>query len=318
MNQIRGVAMNRIAPPASPLSPAFRRATLGVAFLLALVVGFGPKSPPAHAQESRPTAPATPAVPAPPPVPPVPKVAPDKKGVEATITIKRDDDVVIRKSGSRAAKGDAATDAPDPDADAADPDVTHGIVIEKGSKKVHVVGIGADREYDSFGQFVNDDPALAAMVVAIVAVIFLSPVLAIALILGYRMRKARMLNETMLKLAEKGIVPPAEALGALTGNTAAAMASGASTAPLYEQAKQIRRKAASSDLRRGVLLGAFGLALTLWSFLDDRTANSIGLVLLFVGTGYIVLWWFEQRQLAAYAPAAGGNGTPGGGAAPGP
>ena len=32
----------------------------------------------------------------------------------------------------------------------------------------------------------------------------------------------------------------------------------------------------------------------------------VGLVLLFVGIGYLVLWWFEERQLA---PAAKGVGT---------
>ncbi len=78
-------------------------------------------------------------------------------------------------------------------------------------------GLGTDREFDSFDEFVHDEPALAAMVVAIVAVVFFAPVLAIALILWYRMRKARMLNETMLKLAEKGIVPSADALDALAG-----------------------------------------------------------------------------------------------------
>ena len=70
------------------------------------------------------------------------------------------------------------------------------------------------------------------MVVAIVTVVFLAPVLAIALILWYRMRKARMLNETMLKLAEKGIVPSADALEALAGGKqAAAVATAAAAAP---------------------------------------------------------------------------------------
>jgi hypothetical protein len=148
------------------------------------------------------------------------------------------------------------------------------------------------------------------MVVAIVALVFLSPVLAIALILGYRMRKARMLNETMLKLAEKGVVPPAEALGALTGNTSAALAAGPSTAPIYEQARQIRRHAAWSDLRKGVILGGIGLGLTMFSMLDDHSPNSIGLILLFVGIGYIVLWWFEDRQFAQRANGAGASPSP--------
>jgi Domain of unknown function (DUF6249) len=142
------------------------------------------------------------------------------------------------------------------------------------------------------------------MVIMIVALVFLSPVLAIGLILWYRMRKARMLNETMLKLAEKGVVPPAEALGALTGNGSAGVMAAPSAVPIYEQAKQIRRRAAWSDLRKGVLLGGFGLGLTLFSMFDDRSPNGLGLVLLFVGIGYIVLWWFEDRQFASR-----GNGT---------
>jgi hypothetical protein len=158
------------------------------------------------------------------------------------------------------------------------------------------------------------------MVVLVVAIVFLTPVFAIALILWYRMRKARMLNETMLRLAEKGIVPPAEALQSLAGtaNQRAAFNAG-SAAPLYEQAVQIRRRAAWSDLRKGVIMGGIGLGLTMFSMLDDGTPNSIGLVLLFVGAGYLVLWWFEERQLApkgsgagAAPPAAPSGGTGGG------
>ena len=145
------------------------------------------------------------------------------------------------------------------------------------------------------------------MVVAIVAVVFLAPVLVIALILWYRMRKARMLNETMLKLAERGVVTSADALEALAGGKqAAVVAAAAAAAPLYEQAKQIRRRAAWSDLRKGVFIGGVGLALTLYSLLDDREPNALGLVLLFVGIGFVVLWWFEERQLA---PATGGAAT---------
>ena len=151
------------------------------------------------------------------------------------------------------------------------------------------------------------------MVVAIVTVVFLAPVLAIGLILWYRMRKARMLNETMLTLAEKGIVTPAAALEALSsGKQAAVVATAASTAPLYEQARQIRRRAAWSDLRKGVLMGGGGLALTLYSLLADREPNAIGLILLFVGIGFVVLWWFEQRQLAPSNHAAPAAGTTGG------
>ena len=47
-----------------------------------------------------------------------------------------------------------------------------------------------------------------------------------------------------------------------------------------------------------MIIGGFGLALTFYSMLDDGSPNGSGLVLLFVGIGYVVLWWFEERQLA--------------------
>src|SRR5439155_23717357 len=158
------------------------------------------------------------------------------------------------------------------------------ITIKKGGKTVTLTGMPHDREFESVGQLARMEPALATMIVAIVAVIFLSPVFAIALILSYRMRKARMLNETTLKLAEKGIVPPADALEAVAGhNPAATGGLPPAAAPIYEKAKAMRKRAAWSDLHKGVVLGAAGLGLSLWSILDDQTPNSVGLVLLFVG-----------------------------------
>src|SRR4030095_12399487 len=121
----------------------------------------------------------------------------------------------------------------------------------------------------------------------------------------------RMLNETMLRLAEKGVVPPGVALGALAATPSAAMAAAPSAAPIYEQAKQIRRRAAWSDLRKGVLLGGVGLRIAIWAVRDDGPPNGLGLVLLFVGIGYIVLWWFEDRQVAPGGSGAGPNPNPG-------
>jgi hypothetical protein len=144
----------------------------------------------------------------------------------------------------------------------------------------------------------------------IVFIVFLSPILMIALIVWYKVRKNRMQNETMLKLAEKGIVPPAEAMQAIgSDRAAAAIGAAAATAPIAEQARAIRKAAAWSDLRKGVLLGAVGFAITFYSMLDDASANWFGLVLLFVGIGYCVLWYFEDRQAnvagaAAPAPVA--------------
>ncbi|MEP7183825.1 MAG: DUF6249 domain-containing protein, partial [Betaproteobacteria bacterium] len=301
MTQPQGVAMTRVAPPAPPLSPGIRRMILGIAFLIALAVSLPHESSPARAQDGRPATPTVPAAPASPPMPKAPG-ADEKKGHDASISI-RPGSIEIKTPSTDQAKSDA--DLPASPATTA-PSTTHSVTIEKGGKKVEITGLGSDREFDSFGEFVHDEPALAGMVVAIVAVVFLSPVLAIALILWYRMRKARMLNDTMLTLAEKGLVPPAEALSALTGNAAAAMATGSSTAPIYEQAKQLRRRAAWSDLRKGVIMGAIGFGLVLHSMLGDRTPNVVGLVLLFVGIGYAGLWWFEQRRIEPKSDAGGG------------
>ena len=316
-----GVRMNdlTIAKPAS--AGTFRRFVLGVALLLALTVWLVPRSHVAYAQDAKP-APASPAVvtpvaPASPAAPgngAAPKDAKAKSSQSAKIDVATDKagnaTVTIEKSGP-----DSGT-APDVDAeDDSGPIVGIG-PGKHGKRRVRVGIFGDDREYNSVADFAHTEPGLAFMVVMIVAVVFLSPVLAIALILWYRMRKARMLNETMLRLAEKGIVPPADAMSALAGgNPAAALSVGPATAPLYEQAKQIRRRAAWSDLRKGVILAGFGLGLTFFSMLDDGTPNSVGLVLLFVGIGYLVLWWFEERQLAPAGKPAGSAppvGPPGG------
>jgi uncharacterized protein DUF6249 len=255
-----------------------------------------------------------------------PKAADAKSN--ATATAPKDGDTkapakaAVPKSSSKAAgavPADAAKSAEaeadaDADADAAKEarpgaDITidrHGIRVEKGRKHVTVQGFGGDREYDSFESFVQDAPWLAALVFMTVLLVFLVPLLIIVLLIWYKVRKNRLLNETMLKLAEKGVVPPAEAMAALDANRAA---SGPTTTPLYEQAKQIRQRAVASDLRKGVILMAAGLALVFWSMMDDGSPNSVGMVLLFLGIGYCVLWYLEGRTPA---PRAGGTPPPGG------
>jgi len=163
-----------------------------------------------------------------------------------------------------------------------------------------VSGLGSTHEYDSFSEFVHQSPWVAGFFFLAVLLFFLVPLLVIVLVLWYKMRKTRMLNETMLKLAERGVVPPAEAMDAIgASRPQAAMASGPTMGALYARAVDLRARSVWSDLRRGIVLAAVGLAVQTCSMIGDGEVNGVGLVLLFLGIGYIVLWYFEDRRTPA-------------------
>jgi hypothetical protein len=272
------------------LPPAFRRLVLGGALLAATLVAFLPEPPSARAAETS-----------------VRQLvlaqndvkAEAKAAAESARDAAREAANIAREAAAaaKAATRDARRKALEAELDSAGTEDASG----GGSHKGLTIGLGGvDRQYDSFDQFLDRDPALAGMVLGIVFIVFLTPILIIALIIWYKMRKTRMQNETMLKLAERGIVPQGEALQAIgTGQAAAVIGAAASTAPLADQARALRRQAAWSDLRKGVLMGTVGLALTFYSLFDDRSPNWLGLVLLFVGIGYCVLWYFEDQQVTA-------------------
>ena len=207
-------------------------------------------------------------------------------------------------NAARDAARDAAREAADAARDAEeDARPRHG----RGRMSLKIDGL--DRQYDSFDEFLDRDPALASMILGIVFIVFLTPILIIGLIIWYKMRKTRMQNEMMLRLAEKGIVPPAEALQAIGSGRVDAVVNQAHTSglPLSEQVQMINKRAAWSDLRKGVIMGTIGLAFTFHGIIEEGSASWFGLVLLFVGIGYIVLWLFEDRQahaLAAQRPVA--------------
>jgi hypothetical protein len=180
-----------------------------------------------------------------------------------------------------------------------------GITIDERGVRIGKPGRGAPHvtagghEYDSFEAFVEQAPWIAGLVFMTTALVFLVPLVVIILVIWYKMRRTRMMNETMLKLAERGVVPAGEAMQAIAnGRPEPALQSGPATAPLYEQARSLRKRAAWSDLRKGVIVGAIGLGMTAYSTLDDGSPNGLGLVLLFVGLGFVVLWYLEDRQNA--------------------
>ncbi|HEV8500208.1 MAG TPA: DUF6249 domain-containing protein [Casimicrobiaceae bacterium] len=163
--------------------------------------------------------------------------------------------------------------------------------------KVNIRAFGRAHEYDSFSDFVEKAPWIAGLFFLGVLLVFLVPLLVIILVLWYKMRKTRMLNDTMLKLAEKGVVPPAEAMDAIGATRPqAALAAGQTTSELYARARSIRARNVWSDLRRGIVLVAVGLAVQTCSMLENGEASGVGLVLLFLGIGYVVLWYFEDRR----------------------
>lgn len=269
-------------------SPLARRVVLGSAFAAACLVAFLPDPAPVRAAETHSG-----------------RVVVAQSDARAAAESARDaarDASTAARAASDAAKT-AAREARRHAADAEDEDDATDAPPGRRHKGI-VIGMGPDRQYDSFDQFLDRDPALAALVLGIVFIVFLTPILMIALVIWYKMRKNRMQNEMMLKLAERGIVPSSEAMHAIgTGRTDVVLGAAAAAAPLSEQARALRKAAAWSDLRKGVLMGAVGFAITFYSMLDDATANWFGLVLLFVGIGYCVLWYFEDRQAVALAMA---------------
>ena len=186
-----------------------------------------------------------------------------------------------------------------------------GVTIRKRGESTAAEAAFEDMEFDSFEEFVAKAPWLAALVFMVTGLLFLTPVLLIALIVWYKMRSNRLRNETMLKLAERGVVAPADAIAAVGNPGGPPLDALPATAPLYDRAKQVRARAAWSDLRKGIVMLGIGLGLVFWSMLDDGTPNGFGLVLLFVGVGYIVLWYFEERQLTGVRERV--DRTPGGG-----
>lgn len=164
-------------------------------------------------------------------------------------------------------------------------------------------------DFDSFKQAMDVAPWIVGVVFLVLGSIFLTPIILLVGIIWYKLRKTRLQNEAVLKLAERGVMPSAQAVDAVMAGTppaqaAPAVAAAAAAVPV---AVASRRRAVWSDLRKGVLLVAVGVALVLYSMTDAGEANWLGLVLLFVGVGYIALWWLEDRHLERRVSGGDGN-----------
>lgn len=183
---------------------------------------------------------------------------------------------------------------------------------KKSQRRRDHIQIGDD-DFASFNDALRTAPWVIGLAFLVAGSVFLTPVFLLIGIIWYKLRKTRLQNEAVLMLAERGVMPPAQAVDAvMSGVTPEAAAAstaaplGASTAaPVYQQAVIARRRVVWSDLRKGVILTAIGLAFVFYWMVESGSASWVGLVLMFLGIGYILLWWFEDRHLQSRETGVG-------------
>jgi len=124
------------------------------------------------------------------------------------------------------------------------------------------------------------DKEIPAMVVPIVAVVFLSifgaPVLIVAVILYFGFSKSRMQHRTIRMMVEKGQPVPAELL--------------APPAPAQRQ---------RSDVRKGVVLLMVGIGLIVFCGAAsdwESGAWAVGVIPFLIGVGYLLVWKLETKN----------------------
>ncbi|HEV2039834.1 MAG TPA: hypothetical protein VGT81_07285 [Casimicrobiaceae bacterium] len=219
----------------------------------------------------------------------------------------------VVEAPSKAAADPTATAAPPtatvaPPAATAEADTTEAkpdsSERKRGRHRSPRVRIGDD-DFESFNEALHTAPWVVGLAFLVAGSILLTPVFLLIGIIWYKLRKTRLQNEAVLQLAERGAMAPARAVDAVmsgvtpeaaVASTAAPLA-GSAAAPVYQQAVIARRRAVWSDMRKGVILTAVGLSFVFYSMVENGSANWLGLVLMFLGLGYILLWWFEDRHL---------------------
>ena len=207
----------------------------------------------------------------------------------------------------------ATTTVPTPAADASDMKTdSEATPTKRSPRRRGHIKIGDD-DFDSFNEALHTAPWVVGLAFLVAGSILLTPVFLLIGIIWYKLRKTRLQNEAVLKLAERGAMAPAQAADAVmsgvtpeaaVASTAAPSAVGSSAAPVYQQAVIARRRAVWSDLRRGVILTAVGLSFAFYWMVESGSASWLGLVLMFLGLGYILLWWFEDRHLQRHEAGA--------------
>lgn len=167
-----------------------------------------------------------------------------------------------------------------------------GVEGESAEKPRRSTSLRFDEDQD-FETVTKNMPWVIGLIFLVVGSVFLTPIVLLVGIIWYKLRKARLQNEAMLALAERGVVPPAQAADALASGAPPA----AAAPQVYQQSIATRRRVVWSDLRKGIILTTLGLAFSFYWLVSAGEPSWLGLVLLFVGVGYVVLWWLEGRNL---------------------
>ena len=102
----------------------------------------------------------------------------------------------------------------------------------------------------------------------------LMPVAIVSTFLWYKARRNQLLHETALKLVEKGQPVPPE---------------------LFAD-----RREPHSNLRLGVVLVMLGLGIALSLYLSEMRFWTFGIIPLFMGAGYLIVWKLEGGDTKAF------------------
>jgi Domain of unknown function (DUF6249) len=151
--------------------------------------------------------------------------------------------------------------------------------IKKKHKKHFNFTIG-DQDSDTEAKGDGSHDEIPAMVVPIVAVVFLTifgaPILIVAVIMYFGFSKNRMMHRTIRMMVEKGQEVPAALL--------------APPPPAQRQ---------RSDMRRGVVLVMVGLGLMIFlGAMNDWEGGAwaIGIIPFLIGLGYLLVWRLEGKK----------------------
>lgn len=161
-----------------------------------------------------------------------------------------------------------------------------GMVIQKGDRKITTSGELGDTPFSLPKEILEQlspeqivelektrrQPSQITDILGLIG-FFGVPVAIVALVVMLRLKRNKMLHETMRAMIDKGQpIPPA----------------------LLQPHEPKRRP--KSDLRRGLVLAGIGVGLTVWLALDGGNQWALGLIPLLMGLGFLVTWKVEHNK----------------------